>query len=247
MEAAIATPTVSVLMPTYKQAVFLARALESLQAQTLQDWELIILNDGSPDDTEAVVAPYLEDNRIQYHRWERNQGIGAALNHLTQLARGRYIAYLPSDDVYYPEHLARLTSVLDAQPDSYLAYGCVRYAYNSYGRTPHSEIAASDEQSPWFAMVQVVHRRELEGTVRWTPRTERVTNTIELEFWQGLFDQGARSCFVDELTSEWLQHRFQHSQAHGRAARWSFALPCLLQHRTRRVLEVAANQRGCAG
>ena len=83
MEAAIATPTVSVLMPTYKQGVFLARALESLRAQTLQDWELIILNDGSSDDTEAVVAPYLEDNRIQYHRWERNQGIGAALNHLT--------------------------------------------------------------------------------------------------------------------------------------------------------------------
>src|SRR5215210_1606067 len=96
---------VSVLMPTFRQARFIRRAIESLRAQTLSDWELIVVDDGSPDDTAGVVAPYLADSRFRYHRLPRNLGRGAALNAATSLARGRYLAYLPSDDVYFPEHL----------------------------------------------------------------------------------------------------------------------------------------------
>ena len=114
-------PRVSVLMPTFKHAAFIRRALESLRAQTLTDWELIIVDDGSPDATREVVAPYLTDTRIHYHRLSHNQGLGAALNVGTSLACGRYLSYLPSDDIYYPDHLARLASVLDQHPDIYLA------------------------------------------------------------------------------------------------------------------------------
>ena len=58
------TPRVSVLMPTFKQAHFIQRALESLLAQTMTDWELLIVDDGSPDNTLAVIQPYLADARI---------------------------------------------------------------------------------------------------------------------------------------------------------------------------------------
>jgi hypothetical protein len=205
-----ATPTVSVLMPTFKHAAFITRALDSLLRQTFHDWELLILDDGSPDDTEAVVAPYLADGRIRYHRWERNRGIGDALNYLTSLARGRYIAYLPSDDLYYPHHLERLVAALDADPDVYMAYGGVRYGYREHGATPHPDAAGPDRHVPWCAMVQVVHRRDLEASVRWTPRTERISDTIEWDFWHALHEQGARSMAIDETTSEWLDHRWQH-------------------------------------
>jgi GT2 family glycosyltransferase len=96
-------PTISVLMPTFKHPPFIRRAIESLLAQTLEDWELVIVDDGSPDDTGAVVASYLNDPRVYYERLDRNQGLGAALNHATGLACGRYLAYLPSDDLYYPD------------------------------------------------------------------------------------------------------------------------------------------------
>src|SRR5215472_3094090 len=94
-------PLVSVLMPTYRQDAFIARALESLLAQTLDDWELVLVDDGSPDDTHAVVRRYLDDGRIRYVRNVRNAGLGAALNQATALATGRTIAYLPSDDFYH--------------------------------------------------------------------------------------------------------------------------------------------------
>ena len=87
-------------MPTFKQAPFIRRALESLRAQTLHDWELVVVDDGSPDETGEVLKPYLEDARIHYHRFPRNQGLGVALNFATAVARGGYLAYLPSDDVY---------------------------------------------------------------------------------------------------------------------------------------------------
>src|SRR5688572_25975908 len=104
-------------MPTYRHAAFIRRALESLRAQTLDDWELVVVDDGSPDETAEILATYLDDPRIRYHRRERNEGLGAALNFATRMARGRYLAYLPSDDAYYPEHLQRLADILCSSPE----------------------------------------------------------------------------------------------------------------------------------
>ncbi len=105
-------PQVSVIMPTYKQAHFIRRALTSLLAQTFTDWELIIIDDGSPDSTYIQIASFLQDNpeRVRYHRFEENRGLGAALNYGLDAARAAFIAYLPSDDIYFPEHLASLLS-----------------------------------------------------------------------------------------------------------------------------------------
>ncbi len=128
-------PRVSVLKPTFKQAAFIRRALESLRAQSLADWELLVVDDGSPDETTEIVAPYLADPRIRYQRLERNRGLGAALNIATGLARGRYLAYLPSDDLYYPEHLARLVATIEAKPTIGLAYGGLHWAGNRSGPT----------------------------------------------------------------------------------------------------------------
>ena len=71
-------PLVSVLMPTFNQTAFISRALESLLAQKLSRWELVIVDDGSTDETPTVLQPYLADVRIHYHRLDKNQGLGAA-------------------------------------------------------------------------------------------------------------------------------------------------------------------------
>src|SRR4051812_21081080 len=95
------TPLVSVLMPTFRQAAFIRRALASVLAQSLPDWELIIIDDGSPDETEQLVSPFLDDSRVIYRKLDCNCGLGAALNAGLDQASGELFAYLPSDDVFY--------------------------------------------------------------------------------------------------------------------------------------------------
>lgn len=189
-------PRVSVLMPTYNQAGFIRRAINSVCGQTLAHWELIIVDDASPDDTAAVVEPYLADERIHYQRLPRNRGRGAALNVALGRARAPLIAYLPSDDVYYADHLATLVAALDRQPQAILAYSGVRYHYNrmASGQIP---LAGYNLQ-----MVQVMHRRTADG---WLERDELVTDDLERMFWSRLRHQGD---FIgtEQITCEWVAH-----------------------------------------
>ncbi len=115
-------PKVTIVMPTFKQERFIRRALDSLLGQTISDWELWIIDDGSPDETKAAVAPFLQDERIHYHRLDCNVGMGAALNVGLERARGNLIGYLPSDDLYYPEHLASLLDCLEENPSAVAAF-----------------------------------------------------------------------------------------------------------------------------
>ncbi len=93
-------PRVSIIMLTYNRAAFIAAALKSVQAQSYQNWELIILDDGSTDNTEAIVAPYLQDARFRYVKDSTNQGLYARRRESLSHAGGEYIAILDSDDYW---------------------------------------------------------------------------------------------------------------------------------------------------
>lgn len=97
-----AAPKVSVLMPTYQQAPFIRRALDSLLTQTLTEWEALIVDDGSRDDTADAVLPYLNDARFRYARLRQNTGLGNALNEAIGQACAPLLAYLPSDGRVLP-------------------------------------------------------------------------------------------------------------------------------------------------
>jgi glycosyltransferase involved in cell wall biosynthesis len=185
-------------MPTFNQAAFIRRALGSLSAQTLADWELVIVDDGSTDETQVVVAPYLAaDKRIHYHRLAANQGLGAALNHALDQARARLIAYLPADDLYYPDHLLLLAASLAADPTAVLAYSGARHHYNRY--------ATGVIEGYPLQLAQVMHRRTDE---RWIERGELVTDDLEIMFWVKLRTQGT---FVgnEAISCEWVDHPAQ--------------------------------------
>ncbi|MBI5667844.1 MAG: glycosyltransferase family 2 protein [Chloroflexi bacterium] len=216
-------PRVSVLMPTFKHATFIRRAIESLCAQTFQDWELVIVDDGSPDDTAEVVAPYLSDARVGYYRLERNRGLGVALNEAVSRARGDYIAYLPSDDVYYPEHLQKLVTVLDTHPNVYLAYGGLRWNYDTYAATLQGDHKVGQEAEALLnpppikkggrlnngnllALVQVMHRRGHENAVQWTPRAVEESDRLEADYWRALVRRGAAFAYTGDITCEWVDH-----------------------------------------
>ena len=97
-------PMVSVVIPTYNRAEIIGRAIRSVQAQTFEDWELIVVDDASEDETEEVVGAF-EDTRIRYIQHVENRGGAAARNTGIRNSRGEYIAFLDSDDEWLPHKL----------------------------------------------------------------------------------------------------------------------------------------------
>lgn len=99
---------VSVVMPTWACADFIRESIESVQAQTYQNWELLIQDDCSKDNTYEVVKPYMvEDSRIKYECNPRNSGAAITRNNALRRAKGRWIAFLDSDDLWMPEKLEK--------------------------------------------------------------------------------------------------------------------------------------------
>ena len=105
-------PLVSVIIPTYNWSSVLRFAIESVVWQTMRDFELLVIGDGCTDDSAQVVQSF-GDSRIRWHNLLSNSGHQSAPNNTgIAMARGRYIAYLGHDDVWYPTHLATLVKVL---------------------------------------------------------------------------------------------------------------------------------------
>jgi len=190
-------PLVSVLMPSFEQTAFIGRALASLQGQTFSDWEALVVDDGSEDGTCAAVTPFLEDARIRYLRLVRNEGLGRALNTALDGTVAPLVAYLPSDDVFYPRHLQSLVAALDAAPDAQLAFAAMRHHYNrwSEGQLPDAPLQ----------LVQVMHRR---ATPRWTERAELESDDLERLYWSRLRPLG-RFVGSGEASCEWVDHPAQ--------------------------------------
>jgi len=190
-------------MPSYMQAAFIRRAIESVCAQTMTSWQLVIVDDGSPDGTRDVVKRYLDDDRITYVRLDRNIGLGAALNHALALASAPLIAYLPSDDLYYAEHLASLAAVLDGRPEAVLAFAGAKHEIRVPGAGVVSR-GSSTGQIEGYALqlVQVMHRRTDDP---WTERDELVTDDLDRMYWSRLRGCGA---FVGTgaMSCEWVDH-----------------------------------------
>jgi glycosyltransferase involved in cell wall biosynthesis len=113
MESESKQPTVSVILPTHNRAHLLGRAIRSALDQTYQDFELIVIDDGSTDETEVVVSSF-GDIGIQHLRHEQNRGAAAARNTGLQAARGEYIAFLDSDGEWLPQKLHRQIDVFRA-------------------------------------------------------------------------------------------------------------------------------------
>ncbi len=119
-------PTFSIVIPTYNRAGLLPEAIESVLAQTVADWELIIVDDGSIDGTADAVAGYRSDSRVQYV-YQPNQGRSKARNHGARLAQGEFLGFLDSDDMYLPDALATHLQAFTQRPELGLTIGGLTY------------------------------------------------------------------------------------------------------------------------
>jgi glycosyltransferase involved in cell wall biosynthesis len=138
-------PRVSIIIPTYNCASYVGRAIDSVRAQTYKDYEILVVDDGSTDNTKDVVVQY---GREVTYLYQQNQGVSAARNHAVSKASGELLAYLDADDMWYPEKLERQVAFLDTHQDC----GMV-----------HSEMSVINEQD------EILHVRFYEETHRSVP------------------------------------------------------------------------------
>ncbi|MBN2654296.1 MAG: glycosyltransferase family 2 protein [Nitrospirae bacterium] len=116
---------VSVIIPTYNRGHILERAIESVMAQTYANWELIIVDDGSTDNTEELTRTYLSESRVYFFRQE-NTGVAAARNTGIAHATGDLIAFLDSDDAWEKEKLATEVDIYEKHPEVGMAFSDVQ-------------------------------------------------------------------------------------------------------------------------
>ncbi len=116
---------VSIIMPTYNCGKFIAETIESIQAQTYDNWEIVIVDDCSTDNTREIVDDYIsKDARIKYHCLETNSGAAVARTKSMELAEGEYIAFCDSDDLWMPDKLERQLAFMK---ENDCAFSCTAY------------------------------------------------------------------------------------------------------------------------
>lgn len=113
---------VSIIMPSYNTAKFIAESIDSVLAQTYTDWELLIVDDCSTDNTDEVVAAYT-DPRIKYVKNEKNSGAAVSRNKALAMASGKWIAFLDSDDLWTPDKLEKQITFMQ-QNNYHFSYTC---------------------------------------------------------------------------------------------------------------------------
>lgn len=118
---------VSIITPSFNSEKFISDTIQSVKNQTYQNWEMIIVDDCSTDKTVSIIEEFLHDNRIQLHRLDKNSGTGVARNTAISIAKGRYIAFLDSDDLWKPDKLQKQVEFMVSknQPFTFSYYECI--------------------------------------------------------------------------------------------------------------------------
>lgn len=134
----MSSPIVSVVVPFFNAERFIAETLESVFAQSYRDWELLLVDDGSTDDSTRIALDYAtkHSSKVRYveHDGHQNRGTCASRNLGIRNARGEYIAPLDADDVWLPHKLERQVAILDAHPEVGMVYGAYWYWHSWTGR-----------------------------------------------------------------------------------------------------------------
>lgn len=147
----MADPTVSAIIIVYNGAEFLREAIVSIIGQTMPDWELIIVDDGSTDASASIAEEFVAARprqvRLVRHADGRNHGMSAARNLGIALARGKYIGFLDADDIWLPNKLLDQVSILEADPTLGMVYGRTTIWYSWQGHPSsddfHYELGAA--------------------------------------------------------------------------------------------------------
>lgn len=211
-------PTVTVIIPTYNHAQFLKKALTSVLAQTFTDWEAIVVNNFSSDNTIEVVESF-RDERIKLLNFNNNGSIGAARNQGINKARGKYIAFLDSDDYWFPDKLERCIKILQEEKFDLVC--------NSESLIENDKVIATWNHGPGYksSFIQLLMLGNCLSTSAVTVKKEcldnvggfredKIFNTSEdYDLWIRLIRNGHKCKFLWTVLGGHLKHAANNSSA----------------------------------
>lgn len=217
-------PRVAVIVPAYGVAHLVGEALESLRAQTLREWECVVVDDGAPDDVAAAVAPYLADCRIRLLATD-NGGVATARNRAIATTTAPYIALLDGDDLFRPDYLLRAVAALDGDPGARLATCNARL----FGAVARERCVVDRKQGSGDGIrgsLGDVLDRSFNVYIGSTFRRvdfdrlggfdQTMTHCEDFDFWVRLLLDGGHAHYVDEVLGE---YRIRPSSASASAAK----------------------------
>ena len=199
------TPAVSVIIPAYNAAWCIAHAVDSVLAQTFRNFELIVVDDGSTDDTATVLATYGTTLRVVN---KPNGGLSSARNAGISAGRGRYVAFLDADDRWLPTKLERQCALMEAQPE--LVFCSTAAQLRSPDGESVGEWACGTSSLPTLAAIfatnafvagsgsAVLARREVFARVG--SFDESLRSLEDIDMWMRLAAAGAYACIPEALT-----------------------------------------------
>ncbi|HXG66240.1 MAG TPA: glycosyltransferase family A protein [Blastocatellia bacterium] len=204
-------PAVSIIVPAYNTSQFIGETLQSVFAQTFTDYEVIVINDGSPDtnELERVMEPYRD--RVIYIKQE-NRGLSGARNTGIRAARGRYIALLDSDDLWEPDYLAVQVGILERDPAIDVLYPNALF----FGASPHAgrkfqDINTSNGEVTFERLITlqcqvwvgVTARRE--AIIRAGMFDESLRSSEDFDLWLRVVKQGGRIAYHRQVLARYRQ------------------------------------------
>ncbi len=203
-------PTLSVTVPNYNYAKYLPQCLESILGQTMRDFELILINDASTDDSLEVIGRYASDPRIRLIDHERNAGLVPSLIEGARESRGRYLTVISADDYCLsPDAFATLLAPMEADPQvvfAYPAYGQYRNdGVRQYLRRPRGESYVRSGRDEFMELLldpyilhsgTIIRRSAYEAVGGWDARTRY---NVDMAMWLPLCSQGKVAYCADEL------------------------------------------------
>jgi len=202
------SPVVTVVIPTYNHAHFLRDALNSLRAQTYTDWEAVVVNNFSEDDTVEVVNSFA-DSRIRLENFRNNGVIAASRNKGIALARGSYLAFLDSDDTWYPEKLARCMECFDN------GIGLVCHGLHWFGDQERDVFCGPEQRATFDALLDqgsfiipsaTVVRKDLVESVGCFSKEPAIITAEDYHLWIKLAQAGIKMHFIKEILGQYRVH-----------------------------------------
>lgn len=196
---------VSIVMPSYNTGKYISESINSVFAQTYTNWELIIVDDCSTDETDEVIKEFLSDARIKYLKNEKNSGAAVSRNRALREAQGKWVAFLDSDDTWEPEKLKKQISFM--QENGY-KFTCTDYRIQLNGEwlpyvyfSPDVINKRRMKNYCYFSTITVMYDREYVGLIQIEP----VAKNNDYALWLKIIEK--TPCYrLPECLSYYIKH-----------------------------------------
>lgn len=198
-------PLISVITPAYNAERFLAGTIESVRSQTYPNWEMIIVDDQSTDRTAEIVQDFAKkDDRIRFYQLEQNSGAAVARNRAMKQAKGRYIAFLDSDDQWFPEKLEKQLRFMQGKD---IAFSFTKYIRMEEDGTLRDNVSKAPESVGYHDLMKhcvigcltVMIDREKTGYLEMV----NIRTRQDYAYWLALTKRGFRAYGLAEVLAKY--------------------------------------------